>query len=438
MASINSTAFQVFARQLKLERDLRQQRFDASTPGWRSTPPTWQEWHAPSSSAVGSTEQAPSGEQTPVTKETNKPVFDLIFDRLDVLDAFPSSDVEYLKTVAPEINKKITISSPMGGGDSNNGQVEFTNAEIKSYMFSHRNEADNFHIVNLDLTRLEGKLIFAPLDSAIQCIANRGLLSVTAQTNQVLEETGMPIVPGNEHFANELAARLVLASLERQANRNSKFIVPLMSTTTANNNVQVFARVYSGSLKEVNRSVLRIANLFQCIELAAFRVIPLSSESVHTGKQGKVGLTGISPKDFGNDFFAQSEWTLGSTQIWGAPIQNHAFVTTCALENSALVEVAQQLIDVPLLYSMNELRSRFGIPLVLDLTVLSQALMNAGYSVSVCVKDDTFKTNATSQAVGECIRVWLVDNQLPLDQADNATARSFLQTNPNKQHKQGE
>jgi tRNA G26 N,N-dimethylase Trm1 len=121
-------------------------------------------------------------------------------------------------------------------------------------------------------------LPFSALDSAVQAVATRGLLCVSALVKDVLKETKMDAFrTGNRAFSNELAVRLLLAQLERHANRNSRFIVPIFSHDKEGE-VSVYVRLYSGMLKEVNRSVLRVGNVFQV------RVFHLTREFVSSYK----------------------------------------------------------------------------------------------------------------------------------------------------------
>ncbi|KHJ96699.1 N2,N2-dimethylguanosine tRNA methyltransferase [Oesophagostomum dentatum] len=119
----------------------------------------------------------------------------------------------------------------------------------KVTMMEHRNVDKRFHAVDLD--PYGSASVF--LDSAVQCVADGGILMVTC--------TDMAVLCGNTpetcynkygsttvrlKCCHEMALRILLRSIDSHANRYSRFIEPLLSISV-DFYVRVFVRLHTGA-----------------------------------------------------------------------------------------------------------------------------------------------------------------------------------------------
>uniref|UniRef100_A0A0A9X5T5 tRNA (guanine(26)-N(2))-dimethyltransferase n=1 Tax=Lygus hesperus TaxID=30085 RepID=A0A0A9X5T5_LYGHE len=113
------------------------------------------------------------------------------------------------------------------------------------------------------------------LDAAFRCINDGGLLLVTCTDSAILcgnypttchaKYNSLPYKAAHCH---EMAVRIVLASLERVANKHKKYMVPLLSLHI-DFYVRCIVRVYTQPA-EVKGSAMKLAHLLQCTHCPAF------------------------------------------------------------------------------------------------------------------------------------------------------------------------
>ena len=125
------------------------------------------------------------------------------------------------------------------------------------------------------------------IDGAVQAVADGGMLNVTCTDMAVLSgnhpETcfakyrSMPIHKGR--YLHELALRILLQSLESQANKYGRHIVPIASFGI-DFYIRVFVRVFD-SKAEVKKSSLKIGYVYQSLGCPSFHVVP---SGTFTGK----------------------------------------------------------------------------------------------------------------------------------------------------------
>jgi tRNA(guanine-26,N2-N2) methyltransferase len=119
------------------------------------------------------------------------------------------------------------------------------------------------------------------LDSAMQCIQEGGLMLVTCTDSAILcgnyPETCHGKYGGCVSLriasCHEMGVRIVLANIEKAANRHRKYIVPLLSLHI-DFYVRVFVRVYTQPA-EVKISMCKMAHLTSCSICSHFQLHPV-------------------------------------------------------------------------------------------------------------------------------------------------------------------
>lgn len=81
------------------------------------------------------------------------------------------------------------------------------------------------------------------------------------------------VIPYKAHHCHEMAVRILLAALERVANKHKKYIVPLLSLHI-DFYVRCFVRVYTQPA-EVKLSSVKLSHVMQCTHCPAFWLRPL-------------------------------------------------------------------------------------------------------------------------------------------------------------------
>lgn len=117
------------------------------------------------------------------------------------------------------------------------------------------------------------------LDSAVRCAREGALLLVTCTDSAILcgnyaetchaKYASLSARLGSCH---EMASRIVLATIERTANKHGKYIEPLISMHI-DFYVRVFVRIRAQPA-EVKLAVGKLAHVFHCVECPAFHVKP--------------------------------------------------------------------------------------------------------------------------------------------------------------------
>ena len=131
---------------------------------------------------------------------------------------------------------------------------------------------------SIDLDPYGSPSIF--VDAAVQSIANGGLLAITCTDLSVLCGSHKDAcyskygaVPLKAPYCHEMALRIVLADLNRQAARYKRYIVPLYCVRV-DFYVRLFVRVYE-SARECRLSSCKLSNVYQCSQCDSFRLQPL-------------------------------------------------------------------------------------------------------------------------------------------------------------------
>ncbi|VDK58416.1 unnamed protein product [Anisakis simplex] len=196
-------------------------------------------------------------------------------------------------------------------------------------MMEHRSVDKRFHAIDLD--PYGSASVF--LDSAVQAVADRGILMVTC--------TDMAVLCGNTPEAcynkydsvalrhkscHEFAIRVLLKSIDSHANRYARYIEPLLSISV-DFYVRVFVRIRT-SAKIAKDSVTKISQVFACSGCHSLQLMPIARKTV-VGESVK-----FSPPIFSmNELIGANGKCVHCGQsvhmagpIYSAPIHNFDFV----------------------------------------------------------------------------------------------------------------
>lgn len=133
------------------------------------------------------------------------------------------------------------------------------------------------------------------LESAIQTIADGGLLAVTFTDMAVLCARSPHVcfykygaAPLSKPYCHEMALRIVLRMISEMASRQQKYIEPMISLTV-DFYVRLFIRVKEGA-KPCHESLTKYSHVFQCWDCEAHYLQPIgvhNIEDIIIDEQGK-------------------------------------------------------------------------------------------------------------------------------------------------------
>ena len=261
------------------------------------------------------------------------------------------------------------------------------------------------------------------LDSAVQCVAEGGLLMVTCTDLAVLCASypekcyaNYGAWPHKAKSCHEAALRIVLACIESHANRHKRYIEPLLCVHI-NFYVRLFVRVYTGP-GEVKKAPTKLANVYQCTGCDTFALQPLA-RLVEKNGNSKV-LPGQGPP-VGRECEHCGRVHHVGGPLWSAPIHDHDFVTALLTSLKAgegaqmssakrligmLTSVIEEIPDAPLFYQLSHQCGVLHVPVPQMVGVVS-ALMRQGYRVSRSHTDaGAIKTDAPAKALWDVLRSW--------------------------------
>ncbi|ETV88111.1 N2,N2-dimethylguanosine tRNA methyltransferase, variant 1 [Aphanomyces astaci] len=291
--------------------------------------------------------------------------------------------------------------------------------DATSVMYSHRKEADNFDVIDLD--PYGSASIF--LDGAVQAIANGGLLCVTCTDMPVLCGkdpdvcfSRYGVVPYKSNYLHENALRMVLHSIESAAVKYQKHIVPIISCSI-DFYVRVFVRVYKSPVN-VKASMTKQSYVYQCTGCDSFH---LQSLGKFNGKTYHASF--VEPDVVGSGKCDQCGRRFKmSGPIWSAPLHNKDLVLKIrdnVLKNPTkyptkdrlhglLTSVSEEVQeDAPLYYTLPGLSKTLHCQQP-RMDQVQVALINAGYNVSQSHKvPEAVKTNAPNHVVWDIMRSWV-------------------------------
>lgn len=259
------------------------------------------------------------------------------------------------------------------------------------------------------------------LDSAMQCVAEGGLLMVTCTDLAVLCATypekchaNYGSYPLKAKYCHEAALRIVLSCMEGHANRHKKYIVPLLSVHI-NFYVRLFVRVYT-SPAEVKRAPTKLAHVYQCSGCDTYSLQPIARITERNGHEKIVPGQG-PPVGRECEHCGRVHHVGGP--IWSAPMHDQKFIAELLGELSGgkgaelasakrltgmLTSLLEELPDVPLFHQLSHMCGVLHVPAPTMLGAVS-ALMRQGYRVSRSHTDpNAIKTDAPNRALWDMLR----------------------------------
>lgn len=276
----------------------------------------------------------------------------------------------------------------------------------------------------LDLDPYGSPSIF--LDSALQSVADGGLLMCTATDMAVLCGNNSEVCmskygayPLRGDYCHEMAVRILLYSLETAANRYKRHIQPVLSLSI-DFYIRVFVRVFT-SASEVKQSPSKFAYVHQAVGCKSFHFNPVGRVVSKKGTATKFapGTVPERPAD-----------AVGAEQIggpiWAEPIHDMDFVKDMFAEvnenkshypahkkmHGILTSVMEELPEPPLFISVHTLSQILKCQPP-STTLFRSALHNAGYRVSSCHASPLgLKTDAPFNVIWDIMRCWVKEHPI--------------------------
>ncbi|CAM9497433.1 unnamed protein product [Choristocarpus tenellus] len=296
-------------------------------------------------------------------------------------------------------------------------KVKVQQGDATMVMYSSREPADRFDVIDLDPYGSAAPFI----DAALQSVADGGLLCVTC-TDMAVLGGGHPetcyarygSMPTRGKYLHEMALRMVLHSLESQANRYKRHIVPILSLSI-DFYVRLFVRVYT-SPSEVKKGCTKACYVYQSLSCGSFFLQSVGKQSSNNNYNPTLATgSGVCPQ-------TGARLKVGGP-IWGPPIHDMDWVqallervdsyqgpfplSTRVRIHGMLTSVSEELPDVPLFYSLPDLCSTLhcNSPRLSD---VQAAIVNAGYRVSQQHKEpQAIKTDAPDDVMWDIMRCWV-------------------------------
>ncbi|MCL7034331.1 hypothetical protein MKW94_007391 [Papaver nudicaule] len=349
---------------------------------------------------------------------------------LEALAATGVRAIRYAREVE-EIGQVVAIDHDKASVEACKRNVEFNGSAAK--VESHRTEArvfmlshpKEFDVVDIDPYGSPSGF----LDSAVQSIADGGMLMCTATDMAVLCGGSQEICyskygsyPLRGEYRHEMALRIVLACIESHANRYKRYIVPVLSVQM-DFYVRVFVRIFT-SASEMKNTPLKLSYVYQCVGCDSFH---LQSLATTVSKDNSVRyLPGFGPAVPQECSACGNKFNMGGP-IWSAPIHDKKWVASI-LENvqslkekyptyhrisAVLATVSEELPDAPLFLSLNHLSKtlKYDPPSTVK---FRYAVCNAGYRISGTHMNPLgLKSDAPMDVIWDIMRCWIKKNPRP-------------------------
>lgn len=269
----------------------------------------------------------------------------------------------------------------------------------------------NFNVIDLDPYGSAAPF----LDSAVQCLANDGLLCITCTDMQVLAGAKFPEtcfakyggLPMRGDTCHEMALRLVLGALHSCASRHKKVIQPICSVSV-DFYVRLFVRLRKSPL-ESKLSASRLSLVFHCLGCRSFELQSMGTASDDHKKFGwTTHRVPVSCLECENKYHLCGP-------IWNGPLHSTDFLKqvlvnlpTLDLKTSSrisgILTMCSEEITTPLYRSMRSLTTALHCNSI-SRTDIASALLNAGYlfSISHC-NPTSIKTDAPNEFIWDILR----------------------------------
>lgn len=308
-------------------------------------------------------------------------------------------------------------------------KVESHLADARVYMLTHPNE---FDVVDLD--PYGAPSVF--LDSAVQSVADGGMLMCTATDMAVLCGGNGEVCyskygsyPLRGKYCHEMALRILLACIESHANRYKRYIVPVLSVQM-DFYVRVFVRIYT-SASDMKNTPLKLSYVYQCTGCDSFH---LQTVGRTVSKNNSVRyLPGFGPAVSQECSDCGKKFNMGGP-IWSAPIHDQEWVAAILANVKAMKEcypayerisavlttVSEELPDIPLFLSLHNLCATLKCTSP-SAVMFRSAVINAGYRISgTHVNPLGLKTDAPMDVIWDIMRCWVKSHPVKAQPSDQA------------------
>ncbi|MQL72924.1 hypothetical protein Taro_005276 [Colocasia esculenta] len=308
-------------------------------------------------------------------------------------------------------------------------KVEAHLADARIYMLTHQRE---FDVVDVD--PYGSPSIF--LDSAVQSVADGGLLMCTATDLAVLCGGNGEVCyskygsyPLKGKYCHEMALRILLACIESHANRYKRYIVPVLSVQM-DFYIRVFVRIYT-SASAMKNTPLKLSYVYQCVGCDSFHLQPVGrTVTKNNSVKYAPGFGPVVPQecmDCGKKF------NMGGP-IWSAPIHDQEWVSSIlsgvksmkesypAYEkiSAVLTTISEELPDVPLFVSLHNLCATLKCTSP-SAVIFRSAVLNAGYRISGShVNPLGLKSDAPMDVIWDIMRCWVKAHPVKVQPADQS------------------
>ncbi|XP_042472755.1 probable tRNA (guanine(26)-N(2))-dimethyltransferase 1 [Zingiber officinale] len=359
-----------------------------------------------------------------------------------VLEALAASGLRALRYAreVEGIGKVIALDNDKASIEACNRNIKFNGsvtcskveaylADARVYMLTHQKE---FDVVDLD--PYGSPSVF--LDSAVQSVADGGILMCTATDMAVLCGNNGEVChskygsyPVKGKYCHEMALRILLACIESHANRYKRYIVPIISVYM-DFYVRVFVRIFT-SASAIKDTPLKLSYVYQCVGCDSFHLQSLGRTICKDNSvKSAPGYGPVVPQEC-ND--CGKRFNMGGP-IWSAPIHDKQWINSILANVKAMKErypayekisavlttISEELHNVPLFVSLHSLCSTLKCtspPAV----VFRSAVINAGFQISGShVNPLGLKTDAPMDVIWDIMRCWVKNHPVKAQPQDNS------------------
>ncbi|THU54003.1 hypothetical protein C4D60_Mb10t20380 [Musa balbisiana] len=308
-------------------------------------------------------------------------------------------------------------------------KVEAHLADARVYMLTHQKEYD---VVDLD--PYGSPSVF--LDSAVQSVADGGILMCTATDMAVLCGNNGEVChskygsyPLKGKYCHEMALRILLACIESHANRYKRHIVPILSVYM-DFYVRVFVRIYT-SASAIKETPLKLSYVYQCVGCDSFHLQSVG-RTINKDKSVKSapGYGPVVPQECSD---CGKKFNMGGP-IWSAPMHDKEWIFSILANVKAMKErypayekisavlttISEELHDIPLFVSLHNLCSTLKCTSP-SAVLFRSAVLNAGYRISGShVNPLGLKTDAPMDVIWDIMRCWVKNHPIKAQQPDKS------------------
>ncbi|KAL5210442.1 hypothetical protein ABZP36_006065 [Zizania latifolia] len=368
-----------------------------------------------------------------------------------VLEALAASGLRSLR-YAREIDglgKVVALDIDTACVEACKRNIKFNGASVMSKMEAHLTDARVYMLTHpkefdvVDIDPYGSPSIF--LDSAVQAVADGGLLLCTATDMAVLCGTNGEVCyskygsyPVKGKYCHEMALRILLASIESHANRYKRYIVPVLSVFM-DFYVRVFVRVFTSAI-EIKKTPLKLSYVYQCNSCDSFHLQCLGrTVTKDNSVKYAPGVGPVVPQECSD---CGKKYNMGGP-IWSAPIHDQDWVVSTLTEvksmkdrypaykkiTSVLTTISEELHDIPLFFSLHNICSTVKCTSP-SAVMFRSAVLNAGYRISSThVNPLGLKSDAPWDVIWDIMRCWVKNHPIK-EQPCDSSGTAILSKSP--------